>query len=347
MTDQTDVAEAETADRLSMAAIDLCNISYARDIRKIPRLVQQMPPLSAGGSWNCMWGPAQSPDHSNLVFVAGSYVGSTLQRIFVTIRGTDIYVGDPWGVLKQIIEDLDAFTQVAFPAAPAHIASGSYGGLQTIQTLTARSGPVIEETLLQFLQSLYSSSPYPRAIVTGHSLGGCLATVVALWMKSFLPSGVTIQPITFAAPTAGDQNFANQFDNFSTALQYQNSLDIIPLAFQNLFGIDVIYLGDGLPAPDDVLKAIVFWEIALDVAETNDYVQPAQGMTYLSGVFDKMFSKNWPCQAWQQHHPTTYRALMLGQQPPTLSCSLLGTERTRLAERFGSAAEMLKRARLA
>jgi len=345
MTDQTNVAEAEATDRISMAAIDLCNISYARDIRKIPRLVELMPPLGSGGSWKCMWGPAQSPDNANLVFVAGAYVGSTLQRIFVTIRGTDIYVGDPWGVLEQIIEDLDAFTQVAFPAAPAHIAYGSYDGLKKIQAMTSRSGPVLEETLLQFLQSLYSSPPYPGAIVTGHSLGGCLATVVPLWMKSFLPGGVTIQPITFAAPTAGDQDFANQFGTLSTPLQYQNSLDVIPLAFQNLFDIDVIYLGNGLSAPDDVLKAIVLWVLALDAAGTNDYVQPLQGRTPLIGVFDQLFSNNWPCQAWQQHHPTTYRALMLGQQPPTLSCNLFGTERTRLAQRFGSAAELLKRAR--
>src|SRR6476620_10763686 len=91
------------------------------------------------------------------------------------------------------------------PGSSARIARGTLEGLSIIEALRYK-GQTLSDFLTRFYGTLSRESV--TAIVTGHSLGGCLATVVAPWMRALLPDKITIQPITFAAPTAGDEEFA-------------------------------------------------------------------------------------------------------------------------------------------
>ena len=77
-----------------------------------------MPPAGPR-CWKCLWGPAQNDDDANLAFVAGYFpiANAAPQSIFVTIRGTDIDIGDIWGILWQIWEDLDAADPQPMPWA--------------------------------------------------------------------------------------------------------------------------------------------------------------------------------------------------------------------------------------
>jgi len=47
---------------------------------------------------------------------------------------------------------------------------------------------------------------YPSAsvVVTGHSLGGAIATLALPTLEKFLPSNVSITLITFGSPKVGD-----------------------------------------------------------------------------------------------------------------------------------------------
>ena len=346
-------ATLPTPDPLTMATLQLCSISYARDITTIPALVKAMPPLTQGGAWVPMWGPVQSSDQSNLAFVAGYCLspGGAVVSIYVTVRGTNIYLGeDIWGILQQIWQDIDGTSQVPLPWAPnnpARIAQGTYDGLGVITGLTNSKGVSLGDYVKTFLGTKSNSNV--ATVVTGHSLGGCLASVVAPWIDAIRPGSYTgtIQPITFAAPTAGNQAFATYYSTtFKTARRFQNTLDIIPKALQDLLDVGFIYSSYGLDTPDVVLAGIVGMQFWLDYYNMT-YVQPTAGTQYLTGVFLVVPEWDWYDQALFQHHPATYRGLLLGQ--PLLgesalphSTATLGAE-GRIAKRIGSL-DALKRA---
>ena len=332
-------------DPLTMATLQLCSISYARDITTIPALVRAMPPLTQGGAWVSMWGPVQSSDQSNLAFVAGYCLspGGAVVSIYVTVRGTNIYLGeDIWGILQQIWQDIDATSQVPLPWAPnnpARIAQGTYDGLGVIMGLTNTKGVSLGDYLKTFLGTKSNSNV--ATVVTGHSLGGCLATVVAPWIESIRPVSYTgtIQPITFAAPTAGNQDFATYYSTtFTTARRFQNTLDIIPKALQDLLDVGFIYSSYGLDTPDIVMAGIVGMQFWLDYYNMT-YVQPPVGTQLLNGNFLVNAQWDWYDEALYQHHPATYRMLLtiqsVDESELPQSIVTLGAE-GRIAKRIGS-----------
>jgi hypothetical protein len=337
-----------TVDPLNLATLYLCNLSYARDITTIPQLVQKTPILGAGGQWTCLWGPGQSPSQSNLAFVAGysPKPGAAVQSICVTIRGTNIFLGeDIWGIILQLWQDLDATSQVNFFGGK--IAQGTSDGLTVIQGLTdPKTNVSLEQYLKGFLGT--ASNANVTSIVTGHSLGGCLATVVAPWIELMRPATYkgTIQPITFAGPTAGNSDFATNYDSkFQTARRFQNTLDVIPLAYQNLPKIVDIYSPNGLDAPDPVWLGIYGMYAALLYNEVS-YVQPSVGAQMLPGIFFTADQNDWYAQAFHQHHPAVYLGLLLHTPVDVLSLphpiTTLSRE-ARLAKRIGPVDDALKR----
>lgn len=310
-------AAPPTPDPLTLATLYLCNISYAADIVMIPGLVQETPPLDGDGIWRCLWGPVQSSDESNLAFVAGysPQPDGAVEKICVTIRGTDIAVNDIWGILAQVWEDIDGTTQKGVPwkgwNESARIAQGTSDGLDIIMGLTEKN-----VSLGDFLRSFLGreSNLDVTTLVTGHSLGGCLATVVAAWIESIQPVFYrgTIQPITFAAPTAGNSYFADDYSTkFTAAQRFQNTRDIIPRALDNLPSVMDIYSDRGLDAPDLIWILLPGMSLALALEEAT-YKQPVQGTQELTGQFYDQDKDDWYAQALHQHHPATYLALLTG-----------------------------------
>ncbi|MBD1919768.1 lipase family protein [Microcoleus sp. FACHB-831] len=95
------------------------------------------------------------------------------------------------------------------------------GGL--LDGTPANDRPSMKESVETTLNNLAQDS---QIFVTGHSLGGALATIAALHiskMNSFNP------PIlyTFASPRVGDQRFAQQFENLE-CYRIANSEDLVP-----------------------------------------------------------------------------------------------------------------------
>lgn len=292
----------------------------------------------------------QNDDDANLAFVAGYFAdpNAAPESIFVTIRGTDVDIDDIWGILWQIWEDLDADDPQPMPWAlsgPARVASGTLDGLTTIQGLADFPQPPNQETLAQFLTTFFAKPANAKVttVVTGHSLGGCLASIVAMWIRTLpLPNCQgTIQPITFAAPTAGNGNFAKYYNElFPSARRFQNTLDVIPLAYYNLNLIDSIY-GGLLPTPDFVKVGLALMQESIAAV---GYTQPAQGQQILPGT-QLASDTDWYAQALHQHHLATYLAILTGMPVDTSALpqpSVARAKKARLVELIASAASKTK-----
>jgi triacylglycerol lipase len=333
-------------DPFAVAYLQLCQVSYL-DLSVIPSSVAALPPLDPGGSWQCIWGPAQNSDESNLVFVAEYTMAAGMPPVFAAVvtRGTDVDVNDWWGILVQIWEDLDVTSQVSMPwdlSNPALIASGTVDGLEDVQSLLSGG-----QTLLDFLVSYLgdTANANPVLVTTGHSLGGCLTSVIAPWLKTLLASRLSnfipIVPATFAAPTAGDANFAQYFQSsFSYALRVFNSLDIAPFAWGDINVVDDIYTPCGIDVPDLVYATAAGWNDLMWLAGVS-YAQPATNQVPLEGACSG--GTDWYDEGMHQHHTTTYMTLLGGTSvvPVPVPVSRR-TSRSRLRKRFGKLADLPK-----
>ena len=167
--------------RFAEAMLQLCEISYYWEDWDISDYVNQMSPLTTNGTWTCEWGPQYDWLNTNLAFVACYYEQNATSPMFtcVVIRGTDIEEFDPLGILWQLWEDADPENQVPLSwtnqQPGALIANGTSDGLQTVQSFGWDIGP----TLKDWLAAQITSPGLGQLVVTGHSLGGCLTTVVA------------------------------------------------------------------------------------------------------------------------------------------------------------------------
>jgi hypothetical protein len=201
-------------------------------------------PAAAGGPWTLEWGPANNA--GNLVFVA---LNSSKDVYAVAVRGT-VEV-DVTGFFTNILEDLDALSLVPWlypqTVTGAQIASGTNIALAQVIAMT---DPVADLGLLDYLRSVISGSD-AQIIVTGHSLGGTLTSVVAPWIADQLPKAgntgtVAVTPYTYAAPSAGNQAFVDYYTKlFPNSYRGVNTYDLAPMAWSELASIQAMYTSPG------------------------------------------------------------------------------------------------------
>lgn len=243
----------------------LCNLAYADENdgqKAVQQITQSLPsmPVPTGtvpGKWSLGWGPQVTSDNSNLMYAAEFLdVGSALPVFSaIVIRGTDTRA-KPSGILKQLMEDLDAETQVVFPdndSNGAKIARGTKIGLTTLNGFTDSS----HRTAAQYLNDFLKDNPAAPVVVTGHSLGGCQTTLIALDLSTKVPTGTKIVPNSFAAPTAGNGAFISLYERaFPCSPRWFNNFDLVPMAFAGLDGIKQLWNQCNRTAPT-LLKAAV------------------------------------------------------------------------------------------
>jgi hypothetical protein len=260
-------------------------------------------------------------------------------RFAVVARGTD-------PDLTDILEDLDVGTVVPFPDRkapnPVGVSLGAMNAFTRVVNARSIASPSPNTTLDAALAAALKAaptSPQPTVYVTGHSLGGCIASMLALHLEAQTWSN---QPqfavMTFAAPTAGVQSFADLFNSRPWVVdeRQNNAYDLIPHAWADLDATKEWYPSPGPQATDDVKSRID--KIA---KRTNGhvYVQPGTlclmnpGYTLLAETLVNKTTQDFLGQVAFQHANSTYLELVGAPDVPA------GPEVTYVAPTFGAPGE--------
>jgi hypothetical protein len=184
-----------------------------------------------------------------------------------------------------------AKTAAALPSIVRRINSLTYNG----------------STLPQLIKNFPNGS---KVYITGHSLGAMIASVYAVQLATSQTAELEIIPRTFAAPSAGNQAFADLFnpDNsqclFPRSSACVNTLDIIPYAWQDLQGMPAINYGK-IKCPIDFTLCVDNLARLLIIFRAY-YEQPP--LKQLPGQPDP--TNSFFAQAMYQHQPDTYLALL-------------------------------------
>ncbi|MBK9711645.1 MAG: lipase family protein [Kouleothrix sp.] len=290
--------DGSTTYTIPQIMMTLAAISYADPASGIPAYLGERG-LATQGQWQLVWGPGES--ETNLMYVTYNQARNSYA---VAIRGT--YPHFDLTMLLDVYDDLDVGNQLEWqdpPVPGALVAAGALSGLDDLASL-AWGG----QTLLEFLEARLAEAG-GDLWVTGHSLGGCLTTVLAPWLRSQLGGAAAINTCTFAAPTAGNQVFAEMYDQlFPSSARFWNSLDVVPNAWADLEQIEQLFPEPGPPCPlvlQDVVELIEDW---LADADDVSYSQTNGAGTCLDGSCGG--SDDWFAEASDQHGHNTYLALL-------------------------------------
>lgn len=219
--------------------------------------------LATAGQWKVTW-IALTNDRANLAYLA---TGPSNQ-VAVCLRGTVV------SSLIDVMEDLEVGTMLPF--GNGNVGQGAMKAFTEVTAAQASDGT----TLLQAVNAALKAGA-TTVYVAGHSLGGALATTVGVWL-SLQKLSATLQLVTFAGPTAGDQGFAAQVNGLSPApLLFLNQYDAIPQAWASLSNIDGFYPYDLLnrkkhPGPQATLEIKALVSVMEKLPGKNVYVQPTQ-----------------------------------------------------------------------
>src|ERR1043165_7040829 len=258
------------------------------------------------GQWQLVWGPALlrlplAVLDDNMWYVVRNTVTG---EYAIGIRGTNFDA-----ILDWIVEDFWITSRTPWPYAQvpgASISSGTAFAINKLLTVTPSAGiPGAGQTLTQFV-GMQAARSSIRVTTTGHSLGGCLSSTLALaLMDTVMQWGpgnpVTFRGWSFAGPTAGNSAFAGSSDRrLGHALRrWVNTLDIAPLAWNESTLDDAltIYVGHGVLPNWAEIGAL---GLAKALAAGGDYLQPPQSAVIGNGTFkDKL--PTYAAQADWQH----------------------------------------------
>jgi hypothetical protein len=192
------------------------------------------------GDWELLWGPAifQAPTSifaDNAMYVVRRTAETILPEYCIAIARTN-----PFSIFDGIVENawinpMQPWQYSSPSGLVPKISHGAFTGLNILQGLTPGPNiPGVGTTLRDFISS--SLTGPTRVDVTGHSLGGALACVIALWLfdtqSTWDPRRhAQLACLPFAGPTAGNQDFARYFGGSalgSRSTRFFNPFDVVP-----------------------------------------------------------------------------------------------------------------------
>lgn len=190
----------------------------------------------------------------------------------VVARGTNPLSWDSWK-----LEDFDVCEKTAWdPGAPSKGSISHATATALAIHLGLSDGGV---PLLRFLQGIAADDPEATIEFAGHSLGGCMAPILALKFRessSIDPSRLGVY--AYAGPTPGDRAFAayikSALDGFGLVSFVRDSGDVVPHAWneEDLGAVEALY--PERPATETVLGLI---EYVKSRVSANEYLHAYPG----------------------------------------------------------------------
>ncbi len=225
----------ESAAGVQMTLAGIAYVDDNKSLADIKAAIQtelQKTSYATHGDWELVWGPAARG--GNLAYIARNKLSP--EQYSLAIRGTD------FNLLKDDIEDI-WLEQEPYPYArgAGRVSRGSLAGLNHLQGMTdSATGQGIRDFLTD-----RAADAGLDLIVTGHSLGGGLASLVLIWLHDVTPGWglpadkLHLSAYTFAGQTVGNADFARYFaatlgDDFH---RFVNPLDIVPKGYGDLAAI--------------------------------------------------------------------------------------------------------------
>ncbi len=306
-------------------AVQLCAITAA------PNPVADIGALMPG--WKIVWNGTQTID-ANYAFIA---VDATGKNYALAIRGSvpPKSIFTDWDIFANwVLEDLDVVTQASWTYASTsqpRISSGAY--LAFTNMLDMKDSLGSNQSIYDYLIA-NTVGDGKQLLITGHSLGGNMANVYAsFYVQTLINSGqssANVSLCTFAAPAAGNADFATDLDQkIPAAWHYQNINDIVPNfpVFDGLVFVSALYLPKPLAAEitvDYQGHTVNLNEAVLLLAGVfllYGYQQPTNNYTIFTTNLNPQYTdntpKSWLAQGGYQHQIANY-ANYLGVQLPVI-----------------------------
>ncbi|GAA3954939.1 hypothetical protein GO495_28420 [Chitinophaga oryziterrae] len=312
---------------LAQTAVMLSAVTYSTDPQ------QDIDTLLPG--WSIVWDGIQTSD-GNYAFIA---TDPSEEYYALAVRGSlppfDVF--DNWDAFANwVLEDLDVITQVSWPYlasgnGSALISQGAYTSFDNVLNMQDQLGS--GQLIFDYLKN-NAVIPGKQIIITGHSLGGNIANVYASYFVTSIAqenyTSDNISLFTFAAPAAGNSDFATDLDNkISTAWHYENANDIVPKFPASFSVLLTAFLFDPAPSASEITVNYQGYTISLreafillsGVFYFYGYQQPSLNYTVFPNALDENYQSNtledWFDQAGAQHALSNYAGYLgvtLGSQ---------------------------------
>jgi hypothetical protein len=158
-----------------------------------------------------------NPLRAQIQVSIGLVLQSATGDAVVAIRGTE-------GILEWIHDASFLFVKCPFLAGAGNTEDGFTAMYNSLTTATAAGSP----SLTKALAGLPWKKPVTSLTICGHSLGGALATLLALDVSANTPFKKPTA-YTYASPHTGDITFANKYNTVvPDTFRIANRFDIVP-----------------------------------------------------------------------------------------------------------------------
>jgi hypothetical protein len=279
----------------------------------------QLRVLPTRQQWGLVWGPHERDQILCFIAQGPPLTAADTEAVDARLgrgrRYAVVFRGTVESIFNYFVDgDVDGQSELPWndPDFPgAMISNGSFDAMQKVFKLHQ----IVRGERVHLVDFLAGVEPGSSILVTGHSLGGNLASVAAAWLRAELAARgqqVLIHPVTFAAPSAGNRAFATQFTHvFASSKRYFNANDVVPKAwsYRDLESIRQLYPGTGAPKCD-YENGCQFMVDTAEIAAGHAYEQPGRDCRLTAGLYSESGWLEFFDEVGAQHSALLYMWLL-------------------------------------